>query len=54
MKCDAETNPPESRDEGQVVTVIGVAPIKPAEFVLFEITQHHPDAALESLGGRRG
>ena len=39
VKCDEETNPPEVRDLGQVVTEIGVAVIKPAEFVIFRITQ---------------
>ncbi|MCB9101754.1 MAG: phage tail sheath family protein [Anaerolineales bacterium] len=39
VKCDAETNPPEVRDLGQVVTEIGVAVVKPAEFVIFKISQ---------------
>ncbi len=39
VKCDAETNPPEVRDLGQVVTEIGVALVKPAEFVIFRISQ---------------
>jgi len=39
VKCDAETNPPELRDLGQVVTEIGVAIVRPAEFVIFRISQ---------------
>jgi phage tail sheath protein FI len=39
VKCDAETNPPEVIDAGQVVTVVGIAPVKPAEFVIFQIRQ---------------
>jgi hypothetical protein len=39
VKCDAETNPPELRDLGQVVTEIGVAIVRPAEFVVFRISQ---------------
>jgi uncharacterized protein len=39
VKCDAELNPPEVRDAGQVVTEIGVAIVRPAEFVIFRITQ---------------
>jgi phage tail sheath protein FI len=39
VKCDAETNPPEVRDLGQVVTEIGVAVVKPAEFVIFRVSQ---------------
>ena len=33
VKCDDETNPAEGIDAGQVVCEIGVAPVKPAEFV---------------------
>ena len=39
VRCDEETNPPELRDQGQVVTEIGVAVVKPAEFVIFRISQ---------------
>lgn len=39
VKCDAETNPKEVRELGQVVTLIGVAIVKPAEFVIFRIQQ---------------
>lgn len=39
VKCDAETNPPSVRDLGQVVTEIGVAVVKPAEFVIFRLSQ---------------
>jgi phage tail sheath protein FI len=40
VKCDSETNPPEVRDAGQVITEIGIAPVKPAEFVIFRISQY--------------
>jgi len=39
VKCDNDTNPPEVREAGQVVTEIGVAIVKPAEFVIFRIQQ---------------
>lgn len=39
VKCDRETNPPESVDAGQVICEIGVAPVKPAEFVVFRLAQ---------------
>ena len=39
VKCDAETNPPESIDLGRVVVEVGIAPVKPAEFVIFRIAQ---------------
>ena len=37
VKCDAETNPPEVRDAGQLVTEIGLAPAMPNEFVVVRI-----------------
>jgi phage tail sheath protein FI len=46
VKCDAETNPPEVIDQGRVVIVIGVAPVKPAEFVIFRIGQHASGAEI--------
>jgi uncharacterized protein len=39
VKCDAETNPFEVREKGAVVTEIGVAIARPAEFVVFQISQ---------------
>lgn len=39
VKCDEETNPPEVVDAGMVVIEIGMAPVKPAEFVIFRISQ---------------
>jgi phage tail sheath protein FI len=39
VRCDETTNPAEVRDLGQVVTEIGVAVVKPAEFVVFRISQ---------------
>ena len=37
--CDETNNPPEVRDAGQLVVDIGIAPVKPAEFVVFRIAQ---------------
>ena len=45
VKCDAETNPPEVVDAGQLVVEIGIAPVKPAEFV---------DLPHRPVLGRRG
>ena len=39
VKCDEETNPPEVIDVGQLIVEIGLAPVKPAEFVIFRIGQ---------------
>jgi phage tail sheath protein FI len=45
VKCDAETNPPESIDEGKLVVEVGLAPVKPAEFVIFRISQQKQTAS---------
>lgn len=37
VKCNGETNPPELREIGQVVTEIGLAPLAPAEFIVVRI-----------------
>lgn len=50
VKCDEETNPPEVRDAGQVVCVVGVAPVKPAEFVVFKLSQSSGGAEVETIG----
>jgi phage tail sheath protein FI len=39
VKCDSETNPADVVDGGQVICEIGVAPVKPAEFVVFRLSQ---------------
>jgi len=49
VKCDSETNPQEVIDAGQVVILIGVAPVKPAEFVIFRIGQTASGAQTEIL-----
>jgi len=43
VKCDAETNPTEQRDVGQVVTEIGLAPLVPAEFIVVRIIHRGGD-----------
>ncbi|HRV95752.1 MAG TPA: phage tail sheath subtilisin-like domain-containing protein [Anaerolineae bacterium] len=42
VKCDEELNPPRVRDQGQLIIEIGMAPVKPAEFVIFRISQWSP------------
>lgn len=48
VKCDRETNPAEAIDAGQVTCQIGVAPVKPAEFVIFQLAQFSGGASLVS------
>lgn len=44
VKCDEELNPAAVRDAGQVIIEVGIAPVKPAEFVVFRISQYSPGA----------
>jgi uncharacterized protein len=39
VKCDEETNPKEVRDLGYCIIEVGIAPVKPAEFVVFRVSQ---------------
>src|SRR5215207_8171904 len=39
VNCDAETNPPEVIDAGQVVCEIGIAPVKPREFAILRLSR---------------
>jgi uncharacterized protein len=48
VRCDRETNPAESIDAGQVTCEIGVAPVKPAEFVIFRLAQISGGTSLVS------
>jgi len=40
VNCDSTTNTPESIDAGKLVVEVGIAPVKPAEFVIFRISQN--------------
>ena len=51
VQCDEETNPPEVIDAGMVVIRIGIAPVKPAEFVVFRIGQWSGGVNVEAEGG---
>jgi phage tail sheath protein FI len=46
VKCDAENNPPENRDAGILTVQVGIAPVKPAEFVVFRISQFAEGSGL--------
>ena len=49
VKCDAETNPPDMVDQGILVTLVGLAPVKPAEFVIFRIGQTSSGTTVEMV-----
>jgi hypothetical protein len=37
--CDESNNPASSVDEGKLIVEVGIAPVKPAEFVIFRVSQ---------------
>lgn len=39
VKCDEELNPPETRILGRLYIEVGICPVRPAEFVIFRISQ---------------
>jgi uncharacterized protein len=39
VKCDEELNPYDVRDLGQLIIEVGMAPVKPAEFVIVRVSQ---------------
>jgi phage tail sheath protein FI len=45
VKCDEELNNEAVRDAGQLIVEVGIAPVKPAEFVIFRISQYSAGAA---------
>ena len=47
VKCDAELNIPAVRDAGMLIVEIGIAPVKPAEFVIFRLSQFQGGAGVE-------
>lgn len=48
VKCDEETNPEEDIAAGRVTIVIGIAPVRPAEFVIFRIGQKAGGVEIEA------
>lgn len=54
VQCNNETNPPEAIDAGQLCIRIGIAPVKPAEFVIFRISQSAVGAEVEIEGESEG
>lgn len=47
VKCDAENNPFDSIRRGRVIIDIGIAPVMPAEFVIFRIGQYEAGTEVE-------
>jgi phage tail sheath protein FI len=52
LKCDAEVNPPQVREEGKVVCEIGLAPAAPAEFIVIRLTRVAGGTFTAALDGR--
>lgn len=46
VRCDEHNNPAENRDAGILTVDVGIAPVKPAEFVVFRLSQFSEGAEL--------
>ncbi|HEY1404927.1 MAG TPA: phage tail sheath C-terminal domain-containing protein, partial [Pyrinomonadaceae bacterium] len=46
VKCDRTTMTQADIDNGRLICVIGIAPVKPAEFVIFRIQQKTRDTVV--------
>ena len=49
VKCDAETNPPEQRETGVVVTEIGMVAAPPTEFIVIRLIHGPAGVRIEGL-----
>jgi phage tail sheath protein FI len=45
VKCDRTTMTQNDLDNGRLICLIGIAPVRPAEFVIFRITQKTADSS---------
>jgi hypothetical protein len=51
VKCDAETNPADSRERGLIVAEVGLAAVAPAEFIVVRVTQRASGATFTPSTG---
>ena len=49
VKCDRTTMTQDDIDNGRLICIIGIAPTKPAEFVIFRLTQVASGSDIEEL-----
>jgi phage tail sheath protein FI len=49
VKCDRTTMTQDDIDNGRLICVIGIAPVKPAEFVIFRIAQFSGGTEIEEI-----
>ena len=49
VRCDHTTMTQDDIDNGRLICIIGIAPVKPAEFVIFRITQFTGGSEIEKL-----
>jgi hypothetical protein len=54
VRCDETTNPPAQRDNGQLVAVVGVAPVIPFEFVVVRVGRTENEFELREMRGGMG
>ncbi|WP_338699858.1 phage tail sheath subtilisin-like domain-containing protein [Bradyrhizobium sp. 26S5] len=50
VQCDAETNPRETSEAGQVIARVGIAPTEPAEFIFLNVTRAQGSVSVTEAG----
>ncbi len=50
VKCDRENNPQDAIDRGELLAEVGVAPVMPAEFVIFRLGRIGDTFEIEEVG----
>jgi phage tail sheath protein FI len=54
VKCDPDNNPTATRDVGELIVEIGVAPSMPFEFILLRVGRVQESIAISEIPGRLG
>ena len=55
VKCDDDNNPPQEREQGRLVAMIGVAPSRPFEFIILRVGRAHNQFEIsEASSGAAG
>jgi phage tail sheath protein FI len=49
VRCDRTTMTQDDIDNGRLICIIGIAPVKPAEFVIFRMTQWYGGSAVTEM-----
>jgi uncharacterized protein len=54
VRCNADNNPPDVRDRGNLIADVGIAPAVPYEFVLVRIGREGNQLEIAEVGSTTG